>query len=100
MIIALENKTVISINKWCSIFKDFVSVMPGFLNTGDGVVTGNQGLKDQNLALQWIQKAIRDFGGDPNSVTLFGCSAGGASVSYHMISPMSKGIHCEFSTTG
>ncbi|ODM98999.1 Venom carboxylesterase-6 [Orchesella cincta] len=34
----------------------------GFLNTGDGVVTGNQGLKDQNLALQWIKSAIKDFG--------------------------------------
>ncbi|CAL8080996.1 unnamed protein product [Orchesella dallaii] len=64
----------------------------GFLNTGDDVVTGNQGMKDQVLALQWIQKTIKDFGGDPNSVTLFGNSAGGASVNYHMISPMSKGL--------
>lgn len=63
----------------------------GFLSTGDQIVSGNMGLKDQNLALKWIQRAIRDFGGNPESVTLFGCSAGGASVNYHMISPMSKG---------
>jgi carboxylesterase type B len=49
------------------------------------------GLKDQTLALKWIQKNIDKFGGDPNSVTVIGCSAGAASVGYHLISDMSKG---------
>lgn len=64
----------------------------GFLNTGDGVVQGNQGMKDQVLALQWVQQNIRYFNGDPNRVTLIGESAGAACVHLHTISPMSRGL--------
>jgi carboxylesterase type B len=43
------------------------------------------------MALHWVKKNIKQFGGDPDNVTIFGESAGGVSVHYHMLSPMSKG---------
>ncbi|KAI5635799.1 carboxylesterase family domain-containing protein [Phthorimaea operculella] len=63
----------------------------GFLSTGDEASPGNFGLKDQAFALKWVRDNILMFGGNPNSVTLTGCSAGGASVHYQYLSPLSKG---------
>lgn len=57
---------------------------------------GNCGLRDQLLGLQWVQKNIQKFGGDPNNVTIFGESAGASSVHFHMLSPLSKGTNCFF----
>ncbi|XP_049778162.1 LOW QUALITY PROTEIN: juvenile hormone esterase-like [Schistocerca cancellata] len=64
----------------------------GFLSTGDEVVPGNAGNKDQQLALTWVQRNIGSFGGDPQLVTLFGESAGAMCASFHLVSPLSAGL--------
>lgn len=64
----------------------------GFLSTEDLECPGNLGLKDQQQAMRWVHENIAYFSGDPNRVTIFGESAGGASVHYHMVSPLSAGL--------
>ena len=54
--------------------------------------TGNFWLSDQIAALQWVKRNIRAFGGDPDKITLLGCSAGGSSVNALMTSPASQGL--------
>jgi para-nitrobenzyl esterase len=56
-------------------------------------VSGNYGLLDQIAAMQWVQKNIDKFGGDPSRVTIFGQSAGGESILIHLASPQSKGLY-------
>ena len=62
----------------------------GFLYLGTEEAPGNMGLYDQALAIQWIKDNIHFFGGNPNSVTLFGSSAGAASITAHLLSPLSS----------
>ncbi|VTJ69876.1 Hypothetical predicted protein [Marmota monax] len=64
----------------------------GFLSTGDANLPGNYGLRDQHMAIAWVKRNIAAFGGDPNNITIFGESAGGASVSLQTLSPYNKGL--------
>ncbi|XP_022254096.1 venom carboxylesterase-6-like [Limulus polyphemus] len=63
----------------------------GFLSTDDEEAPGNFGLKDQQMALKWVKENIQFFGGDPAKVTVFGHDAGGASVTFHIVSESSRG---------
>ena len=65
----------------------------GFLNLEDKIANGNQGLKDQVMALKWVKSNISKFGGDPDNVTIFGESAGSTSVHYLCLSSMAKDIY-------
>ena len=53
-------------------------------------ILGNLGLRDQQLALQWVSDNIDRVGGDPNNITVIGHLAGAASAMYHLISERSR----------
>lgn len=60
---------------------------PGFLGSAEVKANGtaNAGLLDQRAAIEWVQRNIRAFGGDPSKVTITGGSAGGGSVMNQLI---------------
>ena len=64
----------------------------GFLYLDQVEAPGNMGMFDQVMALQWIHSNIGFFGGNANNITLFGESAGAASVSMHLLSPLSRNL--------
>ncbi|XP_005608377.2 carboxylesterase 3 isoform X1 [Equus caballus] len=66
--------------------------LPGFFSTGDKHAAGNWGFLDVVAALHWVQGNITPFGGDPNSVTIFGGSAGACIVSALVLSPLAAGL--------
>ncbi|KAF2893771.1 hypothetical protein ILUMI_12400, partial [Ignelater luminosus] len=73
----------------------------GFLCTNDDASPGNYGLKDQVFALEWVKENIHRFGGDNAQVTIFGESAGAASVHLHLFSPTTKNLfHRAISQSG
>jgi para-nitrobenzyl esterase len=76
-----------------------VVVSPNYRVAGEGfmLIDGavpNRGLLDQVAALRWVRDNIAAFGGDPNNVTVFGESAGAASVAMLMVMPAAAGLLC------
>ncbi|XP_053397712.1 cholinesterase 2-like [Mercenaria mercenaria] len=80
---AFTNVIVVTINYRLGMF--------GFLQSDDGKLPGNQGLWDQHLAIKWVHDNIAPFTGNPGQVTIFGESAGGASVLFQALYPGNKG---------
>nr|XP_045617860.1 juvenile hormone esterase-like [Procambarus clarkii] len=64
----------------------------GFFSLDNVDAPGNAGLWDQIEAMKWVQDNIEGFGGDSSRVTIFGESAGSASVNYHLIIKESAGL--------
>ncbi|XP_065219224.1 esterase E4-like [Planococcus citri] len=64
----------------------------GFLNLGLPECSGNQGLKDIIMSLEWIRDNISAFCGDPNDITLMGSSSGSAIANALMFAPRAKGL--------
>lgn len=60
---------------------------PGLAKESPRGISGNYGLQDQIAALRWVRRHIATFGGDPAKVTIFGQSAGAASVGYLLAAP-------------
>ena len=75
-------------DKWAQ--KDVILVTINY-RLGENAA-GNLNILDQIKALEWINKNIVQFGGDPSNVTIFGQSAGGMSVRTLLISPLAKGL--------
>ena len=65
---------------------------PGLTKESPAHASGNYGLLDQIAALQWVQRNIAAFGGDPEEVTIAGQSAGSMSVNALVASPLAKGL--------
>jgi para-nitrobenzyl esterase len=88
--LARKGVVVVSMNYRLGVFGFFVH--PELAQESGHGSSGNYGLMDQVAALQWVQKNIAAFGGDPGNVTIFGESAGSFSVSALMASPLALGL--------
>jgi para-nitrobenzyl esterase len=88
--LAKKGVVLVTINYRLGVFGFFSH--PELTKESENHASGNYGLMDQVAALQWVQKNIAGFGGDPQRVTVFGDSAGSSSISNLMGSPRAKGL--------
>ena len=85
-----QDVVLVTVNYRLNVFGFFAH--PSLVQKSDNEMVGNYGLLDVISALEWIQRNIHQFNGDPNNVTVFGESAGASLISYLMITPESKGL--------
>ena len=88
--LAAKGAVVVSINYRLGVFGYFAH--PELTKESDRNASGNYGFLDQVSALEWVQRNVAAFGGDPKNVTIFGESAGSWSVNYLTASPLAKGL--------
>jgi para-nitrobenzyl esterase len=89
-ILAREGVVLVTINYRIGYLGRFAH--PALTRAQAGEPLANYGVFDQIAALEWVQRNIAAFGGDPDRVTIFGHSAGGVSVNILMVTPQSKGL--------
>ena len=88
--LAAQGVVAVSMNYRLGRFRFFAH--PALATEAPDDVRGNYGYMDQRAALQWVQRNIGAFGGDPKAVTIFGKLAGAGSVIIHLTSPLSRGL--------
>jgi len=88
--LAHRNVVIVSMNYRLGIVGFFVH--PELTGESPHHASGNYGLMDQAAAIAWVKNNIKQFGGDPKNITIFGESAGSTSVSAQMASPLTKGL--------
>ncbi len=88
--LARKGVVVVTINYRLGVFGFFAH--PELSKESDRAASSNYGLLDQIAALQWVQKNIAAFGGDPKTVTIFGESAGSWSTNLLAASPLARGL--------
>lgn len=89
-VLAKRGVVIVSMNYRMGIFGFLV--LPELIEESGRSAAGNYGMLDQVAALEWVQRNITAFGGDPGNVTIFGESAGSVAVSTMMASPVAKGL--------
>lgn len=88
--LAKKDVVVVTINYRLGVFG--LLAHPDLTEEADYAASGNYGILDQIAALQWVQENIAAFGGDPGNVTIFGQSAGAASINVLLASPLARGL--------
>lgn len=88
--LAMKGVVLVTINYRLGIFGFFSH--PELTKESPHHASGNYGFLDQIAALQWVQKNIAAFGGDPKRVLVFGDSAGSSSIGNLVASPLAKGL--------
>ncbi|XP_071477532.1 acetylcholinesterase-like [Diadema antillarum] len=83
-LVTVGDVIVVTLNYRLGVFAQF--------STEDDVAPGNYGMLDQVAALEWVYNNIEAFDGDKDDITIFGESAGSASVNFHLLSKLSRGF--------